>query len=91
MTEYYENNCRRKHLIVNRKLKSEKLNFPNLEVLLDFKCNPNSKTLYTRIKENLTTKNVTFNRNNIDLEVADITEEDLMNEMKVINDAKRYI
>ena len=45
---------------ITRKIKSEKSNFPNLEVLLDFKCNPNSKTLYTRIKESLTAKNVVF-------------------------------
>jgi hypothetical protein len=76
---------------INRKLRVEKLNFPKLQVLLDFKCNPNSKTLYTRIKENLSSKGVTFNRNNIELEGADITEEELMEEMKVINDAKRDV
>ncbi|CCV02371.1 hypothetical protein IIV30_176R [Invertebrate iridescent virus 30] len=74
-----------------RKLKTEKLHFPNLEVLLDFKCNPNSKSLYTRIKENLKTEGVTFKGNNIDLEDSDITEKKLVEEMKVINDAKRKI
>ena len=73
---------------INRRLKNEKLNFPNLEVLLDFKCNPNSKTLYTRIKENLITKNVTFVRNNIDLEDSHITEEDLIMEMRTVNESK---
>ncbi|CCV02164.1 hypothetical protein IIV25_146L [Invertebrate iridovirus 25] len=72
-----------------RKLKFEKTNFPNLEVLLDFKCNPNSKTLFNRIKENLKTKNVVFKGNNIDLDETEVTEEKLVEEMKVIND-QRY-
>ncbi|CCV02182.1 hypothetical protein IIV25_164R [Invertebrate iridovirus 25] len=71
-----------------RKLKFEKTNFPNLEVLLDFKCHPNSKTLFNRIKENLKTKNVVFKGNNIDLEEAKIDEQELVEEMKVINDQK---
>ena len=74
-----------------RKLKFEKTNFPNLVVLLDFKCSPNSKTLYTRIKENLKAKNVMFKGNNIELEDTDITEEQLVKEMKVINEAKRNV
>ncbi|ADO00369.1 hypothetical protein WIV_gp026 [Wiseana iridescent virus] len=74
-----------------RKLKFEKANFPNLEVLLDFKCNPNSKTLYNRIKENLKVKNVTFKGNNIDLEGSEVDENKLVEEMKVINDSKRDI
>jgi hypothetical protein len=79
---------RAQHEYTTRKLKVEKLHFPNLEVLLDFKCNPNSKTLYNRIKENLKAKNVTFKGNNIELEDSQITEEELIKEMKVINDQK---
>jgi hypothetical protein len=75
----------------NRKLKTKLKHFPKLEVLLDFKCNPNSKTLYTRIKENLKAKNVTFKGNNIDLEESEITEEELIDEMKVINDSKQDV
>ncbi|CCV02232.1 hypothetical protein IIV30_037R [Invertebrate iridescent virus 30] len=71
-----------------RKLKVEKLHFPNLEVLLDFKCNPNSKSLYTRIKENLKAEGVTFKGNNIDLEDSEVTQEKLVEEMKVINNQK---
>jgi regulator of replication initiation timing len=74
-----------------RKLKVERVHFPNLVVLLDFKCSPNSKTLYTRIKETLKAKNVVFKSNNIDLENSQIDEQDLIEEMKVINDAKRDI
>jgi hypothetical protein len=58
---------------------------------LDFKCNPNSKTLYVRIKDKLKLKNVVFKGNNINLEDSTITEEDLMDEMKVINDQKRDV
>jgi hypothetical protein len=74
-----------------KKLKTEKTNFPNLVVLLDFKCSPNSKTLYNRIKETLKAKNVTFRNNNIDLENTELTEKQLIEEMKVINDSKRDI
>ena len=58
-----------------RKLKFERQHFPNLEILLDFACNPNSKTLYTRIKESLKAKRVVFKGNNIDLEPSDVTEQ----------------
>ena len=74
-----------------RKLKIEKLNFPNLEVLLDFKCAPNSKTLYTRIKENLKTKNVIFKGNNIDLSETDFTEDQLVDEMTTINESRKEL
>ena len=74
-----------------RKLKFERQHFPNLEVLLDFTCNPNSKTLYTRIKESLKAKRVVFKGNNIDLESSVVTEQQLMDEMIMINDAKREV
>ncbi|ADO00389.1 hypothetical protein WIV_gp046 [Wiseana iridescent virus] len=75
----------------NRKLKIERKLFPELEVLLDFKCNPNSKSLYTRIKENLKATGVIFKGNNIDLEGSEVTEKKLMEEMKIINESKRDI
>ena len=71
----------------SRKLRSQKALFPEMEVLLDFKANPNSKTLYVRIKDNLKAKGVTFEGNNIDLNEA-VTEDELIDEMKVINDQK---
>ena len=74
-----------------RKLRSEKLNFPKLNVLLDFKCNPNSKTLYTRIKENLKAKNVIFKGNNIDLEDSEVTEEGLVEAMTSIHDSRKEV
>lgn len=72
-----------------RKLRSEKLNFPKLNVLLDFKCNPNSKTLYTRI--NLKAKNVIFKGNNIDLEDSEVTEEGLVEAMTSIHDSRKEV
>ena len=74
-----------------KKLKTQKTSFPDLVVLLDFKCSPNSKTLYNRIKETLKAKNVIFKNNDIEIEDSQITEEELIDEMKVINDAKRDI
>jgi hypothetical protein len=82
---------RAQDLYVRRKLKIERLNFPHLEVLLDFKCNPNSKTLYVRIKENLKAKNVVFKGNNINLEGSNVFEDELIDEMKVINDQRLAI
>jgi hypothetical protein len=70
-----------------RKLKTQRSLFPNLEILLDFTANPNSKTFYVRTKDKLKAKGVTFDGNNIELNEA-ITEEELVNEMQVINDQK---
>ncbi|CCV02078.1 hypothetical protein IIV25_060R [Invertebrate iridovirus 25] len=72
-----------------RKIKAQKMLFPHSEVLLDFKANPNSKTLYDRIRDSLKAKNVVFKGNNIDIEDAEIDEQELIDEMKVIND-QRY-
>ena len=90
--EYYPYyTIRAQECYTQRKLKTEKLHFPNLEVLLDFKCNPNSKTLFNRIKENLKATGVTFKGNNIDIEGSEVTEEKLVEEMKVTSDSKRDI
>jgi hypothetical protein len=56
-----------------------------MEILLDFRSNPNSKTLYVRIKDNLKARGVTFEGNNIDLNEA-ITK--FVDEMMTINDQK---
>lgn len=42
-------------------------------------------------RETLSAKGVTFDGNNIDLDEAEIDEEELLEEMKVINDAKRDV
>ncbi len=69
---------------VSRKLKIERINFPKLKVLSDFKCRPNSKILYTRIKDNLKIRGVLFKGTNIDLEYTSVTEKDLKEEMNVL-------
>ncbi len=74
-----------------RKIKLQRTLFPDLEILLDFKAQPNSKTLYVRIKDELREQGVVFYGNNIDLEGSDVTEEELKEAMKVINDSKREI
>ena len=74
-----------------RKLKTERLHFPNLEILIDLTCNPNSKTLYNRIKEKLKEIGVTFSGNSIDLIDATLTEEELIEEMMTINESKRNV
>jgi hypothetical protein len=71
-----------------RKLRAQKLYFPDLEILLDFKANPNSKTLYVRIKDKLKAEGVLFDGNGIDLNGV-ISEEELVEEMRVIN-AQKY-
>ena len=84
--EYYT--IRAQHGYTERKLKTQRTLFPRLEILLDFKANPNSKTLYNRIKDTLKAKNVQFTHNDIDLEESEVTQEELVEEMKVINDQK---
>ena len=74
-SEYYPYyTIRAQNVYTDRKIKTKRIHFPNLEVLIDFKCNPNSKTLYNRIKENLKEVGVTFNGNSIDLEDTTITD-----------------
>lgn len=70
------------------KIKAQRTLFPDMEILLDFKANPNSKTLYTRIKDELKAQGVYFNGTNIDLEGSNVNENDLVNRMKLINDQK---
>lgn len=84
--EYYT--IRAQHGYTERKLKTQRTLFPQLEILLDFKANPNSKTLYNRIKDTLKAKNVQFCNNDIDLGESEVTEDELVEEMKVINDQK---
>jgi hypothetical protein len=79
---------RAQHGYTERRIKTQRLLFPQLQILLDFKANPNSKTLYNRIKKELKAKNVIFSGNNIDLDESNVTQEELMEEMKVINDLK---
>ena len=76
---------------VNRRLKVRGLHFPRMEKLLDLKAHPNSKTLYNRIKVELKVKGVTFDGNSIDLSGSEVSHEELIEEMKVINDQKYLV
>jgi hypothetical protein len=87
--QYYT--IRAQHAYTERRIKTQTLLFPNMTILLDFKTNPNSKTLYNRIKDELRAKNVIFSGNNIDLEGSEVTQEELIEEMKAINDHKLCI
>ena len=78
--QYYT--IRGQHAYTERRIKTQNLLFPNMTIL------PNSKTLYNRIKDELRAKNVQFSGNNIDLQESEITQQELMDEMKVINDQK---
>jgi hypothetical protein len=84
--QYYT--IRAQHGYTERKIKAQRLLFPQLQILLDFTAHPNSKTLYNRIKKELKAKNVVFDHTNIDLEDAEIDEQELIDKMKVINDLK---
>jgi hypothetical protein len=87
--QYYT--IRAQHGYTERRIKTQKVLFPHLVVLLDFTAHPNSKTLYNRIKDELRAKNVIFSGNNIDLEGTEVTQEELIEEMKAINDHKLCI
>jgi hypothetical protein len=87
--QYYT--IRAQYGYTERRIKTQKLLFPKLQILLDFTAHPNSKTLYNRIKKELKSKGVTFDHNNIDLEDSEVIEEELVEEMKIINDKKYEI
>jgi len=58
---------RAQNAYTRNRIRAQEVLFPRLEILLDFKCNPNSKSLYVRVKENLKKRGVLFDGNNIDL------------------------
>ena len=72
-------------------LKRQRNLFSKVSVLLNISCHPNSKTLYVRIKDDLKQKGVVFNLCKISINNSDITEEDLIKAMEVVNEEKRDI
>jgi len=57
--------------------------YPNMTVLINMPCHPNSKSLYVRIKDDLNNQGIEVNGNN--LRIIDenaITEEELVTMMK---------
>ena len=73
----------------NSSLRKQKKLYSNVLLLLDLNCHPNSKTLYVRIKEDLKKKMVKFNRCDISISESDVSEEELIQQMKKIDDSKR--
>lgn len=78
---------RAQNAYTKNRIRAQTVLFPGLQILLDFKCNPNSKSLYVRVKENLKKRGVLFDGNNIDLG-EDVDEAELIEEMNQINDVK---
>src|SRR5579864_948590 len=60
-------------------------------VLLDIDVHPNSKTLYVRIKDDLRARGVAFRYCKISIEESDVTEAELVESMRAINDEKRRV
>jgi hypothetical protein len=60
-------------------------------VLLDIDLQPNSKTLYVRIKDDLRARGVAFRYCKISIEESDVTEAELVESMRAINDEKRRV
>jgi hypothetical protein len=60
-------------------------------VLLDIHLHPNSKTLYVRIKDDLRARGVAFRYCKISIEESDVTEAELVETMRTINDEKRRV
>jgi hypothetical protein len=82
---------RAQNISAKRAIKRQEKQYGNVSILLDLPYHPNSKTLYVRIKENLKKKGVEFNLCSISIKNATITEEELLDAMKVINDEKRDV
>jgi hypothetical protein len=78
---------RAQNAYTSNRIRAQQILFPDLQILLDFKCNPNSKSLYVRVKENLKKRGVLFDGNNIDLGET-VNEQELIEEMNQINDVK---
>jgi prophage antirepressor-like protein len=57
----------------------------NIVVLLDLNCHPNSRTLYIRIKDELSKKKVVCSYNNISIEESEIDEATLIECMRKID------
>jgi hypothetical protein len=76
-------NCR-----VQTVLKEQQLYFGDLEMLMDIDCHPNSKTLFVRIKDQLKSKGVEFYFCKVSIKNSSISERELVETMKKINDEK---
>lgn len=72
----------------NQSIREQRLKDPALEIILELEVQPNTKTLYNRIKEDLHNDGVVFVYNHISLTNSNVTETNLVERMGVINDDK---
>jgi hypothetical protein len=80
---------RGQHYYVQTVLKNQRQLFGEIEILLDFHCHPNSKTLFVRIRDSLKRKGVEFSSCKISIrDSTTVSEGELIETMKQINDEK---
>jgi MSV199 domain/Protein of unknown function (DUF3627) len=72
----------------DKAVRDQKEKDPKLEVILEFTVQPNTRTLYNRIKEDLTDEGVKFLRNSISLAHTKLKESQLIATMRQIEVAK---
>jgi hypothetical protein len=83
---------RGQHYYVQTVLKNQRQLFGKIEILLDFHCHPNSKTLFVRIRDNLKRKGVEFSSCKISIQDSTtVSEGELIETMKQINDEKLQV
>jgi hypothetical protein len=82
---------RAQHSNAQTALKSQRRLFGKIEILLDFHCHPNSKSLFVRIRDNLKRKGVEFSNCKISIRGSSVSEGELIETMKQINDEKMNV
>jgi hypothetical protein len=82
---------RAQHSNTQTALKSQRRLFGKIEILLDFHCHPNSKSLFVRIRDNLKRKGVEFSNCKISIRGSSVSEGELIETMKQINDEKMNV
>jgi MSV199 domain/Protein of unknown function (DUF3627) len=70
-------------------LRAQRQKDPALQIILEIDVQPNTKTLYNRIRDEMAEENgVRFIRNNISILGTEISEQDLVARMMEVNDSK---
>jgi hypothetical protein len=72
-------------------LRTQKNNYGDITILLDLPYHPNSKTLFVRVKDELRKQGVIFNMCKLTLAHSNITERELIEVMRKIDDEKRDV
>jgi hypothetical protein len=80
--------CQRPALLRSNRFEESKTVVWEIEILLDFHCHPNSKTLFVRIRDSLKRKGVEFSNCKISIQDSSVSEGELVETMKQINDEK---